>query len=143
MATAPGRWRSESQFPETRMETTADVAVVGAGPVGCVTALACARRGARVVLLEAQAQATSRMAGEWLHPSAVGVLQRLGIGRLEAAADHAAGKGFTVFPGPGGALPPGPPPALWKRCLTLTHGRRSGCRRARTPWGAVPPRLRE
>jgi 2-polyprenyl-6-methoxyphenol hydroxylase-like FAD-dependent oxidoreductase len=84
------------------METSADVAVVGAGPVGCVTALACARRGARVVLLEAQAQATSRMAGEWLHPGAVDVLQRLGIGRLEAVADHAPGKGFAVFPGPAG-----------------------------------------
>jgi 2-polyprenyl-6-methoxyphenol hydroxylase-like FAD-dependent oxidoreductase len=70
--------------------------------VGCVTALACARRGARVLLLEAQAQSTNRMAGEWLHPSAVGVLQRLGIGRLEAASDHAPGKGFAVFPGPDG-----------------------------------------
>jgi 2-polyprenyl-6-methoxyphenol hydroxylase-like FAD-dependent oxidoreductase len=85
------------------METSADVAVVGAGPVGCVTALACARRGARVVLLEAQAQTTSRMAGEWLHPSAVGVLQRLSVGRLEAVADHAPGKGFAVFPGPAGS----------------------------------------
>jgi 2-polyprenyl-6-methoxyphenol hydroxylase-like FAD-dependent oxidoreductase len=84
------------------MEISPDVAVVGAGPVGCVTALACAQRGARVLLLEAQAQATSRMAGEWLHPSGVGVLHRLGIERLEAVADHAPGNGFAVFPGPEG-----------------------------------------
>jgi 2-polyprenyl-6-methoxyphenol hydroxylase-like FAD-dependent oxidoreductase len=89
------------------METSPDVAVIGAGPVGCVTALACAQRGARVVLLEAQAQATSRMAGEWLHPRGVGVLQRLGIERLEAVADHASGNGFVVF-----SEPEGPPIVL-------------------------------
>jgi 2-polyprenyl-6-methoxyphenol hydroxylase-like FAD-dependent oxidoreductase len=89
------------------MEISPDVAVVGAGPVGCVTALACAQRGARVLLLEAQAQATNRMAGEWLHPRGVGVLQRLGIERLEAVADHAPGKGFVVF-----SEPEGPPIVL-------------------------------
>ena len=55
------------------MEISPDFPAVGDGPVGCVTALACAQGGARVLLLEAQAQATSRMAGEWLHPSGVGV----------------------------------------------------------------------
>jgi 2-polyprenyl-6-methoxyphenol hydroxylase-like FAD-dependent oxidoreductase len=68
--------------------------------VGCVTALTYAQRGARVLLLEAQANATSRMAGEWLHPCGVQVLQRLGLERLEAAADHPPGQGFVVYPEP-------------------------------------------
>src|SRR5262245_38525080 len=84
------------------MDISPDVAVVGAGPVGCVTALACAQRGARVLLLEAQAQARSRLAGEWLHPSGVQVLQRLGMEHIAAAADHPPGHGFAVFPGPEG-----------------------------------------
>jgi flavin-dependent dehydrogenase len=48
-----------------------DVAVIGAGPVGCVAALAFARRGRRVLLLEANPLASHRLAGEWLHPPAV------------------------------------------------------------------------
>ena len=36
------------------MMTDADVAVVGAGVVGCATALALSRRGASVALLEAE-----------------------------------------------------------------------------------------
>ena len=38
------------------MEVDADVAVIGAGVVGCATALALARRGASVALLEAEAE---------------------------------------------------------------------------------------
>ena len=38
------------------MEIDSDVAVIGAGVVGCATALALARRGASVVLLEAEAE---------------------------------------------------------------------------------------
>jgi squalene monooxygenase len=82
------------------MWTFPDVAVIGAGPVGCVTALACAQRGARVVLLEAQSQAPNRMAGEWLHPCGVQILRRLGLERIGAAVDHPPGQGFVVFSEP-------------------------------------------
>lgn len=75
----------------------ADVAVVGAGPAGCVTALAFARRGAQVLLLEAQPK-TPRLAGEWLHPPGVEVLRRLGIGPIPAASGHPPALGFAVFP---------------------------------------------
>ena len=54
-----------------------DVAVVGAGPVGSVCALAHARKGARVALLEANPKASRRLAGEWLHPPAVRILRDL------------------------------------------------------------------
>ncbi len=72
-----------------------DVAVVGAGPVGSVCALAHARKGARVVLLEANPNASRRLAGEWLHPPAVSILREIGIDMLPRGAP---GKGFVVFP---------------------------------------------
>lgn len=57
--------------------------------MGCVTALALASRGARVVLLEANAGGVSRrLGGEWLHPPGVHVLHRLGILSQEVAAQH-------------------------------------------------------
>ncbi len=48
-----------------------DVGVIGGGPVGCVAALEFARRGASVLLLEANPRASQRLAGEWLHPPAL------------------------------------------------------------------------
>jgi len=78
-----------------------DVAVIGAGPVGCITALAFARRGAQVWLLEARPQAAKRLAGEWLHPPGADVLQRLGVGPIPAASGYPAGRGFVVFPDDG------------------------------------------
>ena len=74
-----------------------DVAIVGAGPVGSVCALAHARRGARVVLLEANRGTPRRLAGEWLHPPAVATLRDFGV-ELESAPHSTAGKGFVVFP---------------------------------------------
>ncbi len=74
-----------------------DAAIVGAGPVGSLCALAHARKGARVALLEANPRASARLAGEWLHPPAVRILRDIGIDtdRLPGATP---GKGFVVFP---------------------------------------------
>ncbi len=74
-----------------------DIAVVGAGPVGSLCALAHARKGARVALLEANPKAAQRLAGEWLHPPAVRMLQDLGL-NLDSPPQSAPGKGFVVFP---------------------------------------------
>ena len=74
-----------------------DVAVVGAGPVGSLCALAHARRGASVALLEANPNVSRRLAGEWLHPPALRMLEDLGIG-LDTQPRSATGKGFAVFP---------------------------------------------
>ena len=74
-----------------------DVAVVGGGPVGSLCALAHARKGARVVLLEANPKASERLAGEWLHPPAVRMLREFGV-RLDAQPPNGAGKGFVVYP---------------------------------------------
>ncbi|CAN5809882.1 hypothetical protein BH20PSE1_BH20PSE1_18940 [soil metagenome] len=78
-----------------------DVAVVGAGPVGAVAALAHARRGARVALFEANPRSAQRLAGEWLHPPAIEVLRRIGIDLPAAIPEHSAGQGFVVFPDDG------------------------------------------
>jgi 2-polyprenyl-6-methoxyphenol hydroxylase-like FAD-dependent oxidoreductase len=74
----------------------ADVAVVGGGPVGCVAALAFARSGARVCLVDAGP--SLRLAGEWLHPTAAGILAELGIDLSAAGVPHARGNGFAIFP---------------------------------------------
>ena len=74
-----------------------DIAIVGGGPVGSLCALAHARKGARVALLEANPKAAQRLAGEWLHPPAVRMLQSVGVS-LEGRPGFSPGKGFVVFP---------------------------------------------
>ena len=74
-----------------------DVAIVGAGPVGSLCALAHARKGARVALFEANPRASGRLAGEWLHPPAVRILREVGID-IDALPRSAPGNGFVVFP---------------------------------------------
>jgi 2-polyprenyl-6-methoxyphenol hydroxylase-like FAD-dependent oxidoreductase len=75
--------------------------VIGAGPIGCVAAIAFAQRGATVLLLEANPRASERFAGEWIHPSGVQVLERLGLGNLEAIAESEPRHGFVVHPDDG------------------------------------------
>ncbi len=74
-----------------------DVAVVGAGPAGSLYALARARNGARVALLEGNPKASQRLAGEWLHPPAVRMLEEVGV-RLDTPRPGVTGKGFVVIP---------------------------------------------
>ena len=74
-----------------------DVVIVGAGPVGSLCAIAHARKGARIALLEANLKSSRRMAGEWLHPPAVRILHELGI-ELEEHPRSTRGKGFVVLP---------------------------------------------
>ncbi len=74
-----------------------DVAIVGAGPVGSVCAIAHAREGAKVALLEANTKSTKRMAGEWLHPPAVKVLNEIGV-ELGTQSQSTGGRGFVILP---------------------------------------------
>ncbi len=74
-----------------------DIAIVGAGPVGSLCALAHARNGARVALLEANPKGSGRLAGEWLHPSAARVLRDIGMDADQLPRSK-PGKGFVVFP---------------------------------------------
>jgi lanosterol synthase len=77
-----------------------DAAVIGAGPVGCVAALAQARAGAQVLLLEANPNAARRLAGEWLHPLGLSVLHELGVDPSEDSRFE-SGRGFAIFPDDG------------------------------------------
>jgi lanosterol synthase len=79
-----------------------DAVVIGAGPVGCVAALAHARAGAQVLLLEANPDAARRLAGEWLHPLGLNVLHELGLDPSENSRFD-SGRGFAVFPDDGSA----------------------------------------
>src|SRR5262245_45462876 len=81
------------------MSPAYDVAIIGAGPVGCVTALAFAREGASVLLLEANPRASQRLAGEWLHRPAVDILHELDA--YPSGITHPKGGGFAVFPDDG------------------------------------------
>jgi len=73
------------------MPTCSDVAVVGAGPAGCVTALAFAQQGARVVLIECQAAGARKLAGE------LGLEPRL---RLVKVADQEAAQQMRFLGSP-------------------------------------------
>jgi len=57
----------------------AEIAVVGAGPAGCAAAIALARGGRRVLLLERTAEARESVCGEFLGPDAAAALARLGL----------------------------------------------------------------
>lgn len=75
-----------------------DVVIAGAGPVGCVTALAFAQRGARVLLLDPDPPSgAQRFAGELLHPAARRALASIGLTDVPAMDDHRAVEGFAVF----------------------------------------------
>jgi len=97
-----------------------DVAVVGGGPVGCITALGYARRGARVALIEANPNAHKRLAGEWLHPPAAEALAEIGVG-LPPTAPPDSGQGFVVFPDDGEGTIVLPYPADGVRGFAVEH----------------------
>ncbi len=94
-----------------------DVAIIGAGPVGSLCALAHARRGARVALFEAKPNGYDKLKGEWLHPPASRMLEQVGL-RFDTEA-HVT-KGFVVFPEDGSEPIPLPYPE-GSRGLVLPH----------------------
>lgn len=81
--------------PHRISELSTDVAIIGAGPAGATAAIAFAKRGARVALIEGYPAAAARFAGEWIHPPGVRTLRSLGvdIGRLA----RSRGQGFAIF----------------------------------------------
>ena len=72
-----------------------DVIVVGGGPAGCSAAITAARGGARVLLLERDAEARDRP-GETFHPGIEPLLTRLGAGEALHAATELRHDGHWV-----------------------------------------------
>jgi len=72
-----------------------DVVIIGAGPAGSTAAIAFARQGARVTLIEGYPAAAARFAGEWIHPPGVRTLRALGVDIARLAATE--GHGFAIF----------------------------------------------
>src|SRR3989475_1274742 len=66
------------------------VIVVGAGPVGAVTALALVKNGIPVTLIEAEAEPPEDQRAATIHPPTVAMLAELGL-KDEAFADDASG----------------------------------------------------
>lgn len=58
----------------------ADIVIVGAGIVGCASAVAFGKQGRRAVLLERDLAPPERVVGELLHPGGVRALHSLGMG---------------------------------------------------------------
>ncbi|RMF17092.1 MAG: FAD-dependent oxidoreductase [Candidatus Dadabacteria bacterium] len=73
-----------------------DIVVIGGGPIGCAAALAFARAGQRVWIVEQAPDAChKRFAGEWLHPRGLDVLSDL-TGWDAPPFVHATMPGFIV-----------------------------------------------
>ncbi|HET7752649.1 MAG TPA: FAD-dependent oxidoreductase, partial [Anaeromyxobacteraceae bacterium] len=66
-----------------------DVIVVGGGPAGLAAAIACARRGLDVLLLEARRFPVDKACGEGLLPPGVSALDELGALHRIAPEDRA------------------------------------------------------
>src|SRR5579871_3270729 len=62
-----------------RMRTTADVAIVGGGPVGLCLALLLVRAGLHPLVLEAEAEPPEDLRASTFHPPTLDLLDELGV----------------------------------------------------------------
>lgn len=79
----------------TRLQTTYDALVIGAGPAGCGAAACLAERGASVLMVESNPNAAMRFAGEWIHPEGARVLRERSL--LDGLTSRVPTSGFVVF----------------------------------------------
>lgn len=78
-----------------------DVLVVGAGPAGSIAAVALARAGVRVRLIDRESFPRDKLCGDTLNPGAASLLDRLGLGNaVRARAAEITG---MLVSGPGAA----------------------------------------
>jgi flavin-dependent dehydrogenase len=79
------------------MSAVVDVIIAGAGPAGCATALACARRGLEVLLVDRARFPRDKPCGEGLLPTGVAALAELGLlASVRRTAQRLDGVGFAI-----------------------------------------------
>jgi flavin-dependent dehydrogenase len=79
------------------MNAATDVLIAGAGPAGCAAAIACARRGLEVLLLDRARFPRDKACGEGLLPSGVGALAELGLlAAVRRESTRLGGVGFQL-----------------------------------------------
>ncbi|HXU71333.1 MAG TPA: NAD(P)/FAD-dependent oxidoreductase [Polyangia bacterium] len=79
------------------MSARVDVVIAGAGPAGCATALACARRGLEVLLVDRAQFPRDKPCGEGLLPTGVAALAELGLlAAVRQGAQPLDGVGFSI-----------------------------------------------
>lgn len=74
----------------------ADVAIIGAGVLGCALAVALGRQGRSVILLESSLKEPDRIVGELLQPGGVQALEKLGLQDCLEGIDAIDVKGYYV-----------------------------------------------
>ncbi len=84
--------------------TSADVAVVGAGPAGSASAIFLAERGLSVILLDRARFPRPKICGEYLSPEASRILDRLGVLKDVDAAGAQPLRGMKLVAPDGTAL---------------------------------------
>jgi 2-polyprenyl-6-methoxyphenol hydroxylase-like FAD-dependent oxidoreductase len=84
---------STADITTTTSTDIADVAVVGAGPVGLLLACLLVQRGLSVTVLEARGQSSEHSRAIGIHPPGIAVLAQLGL------ADAAIAAGTPIFRG--------------------------------------------
>lgn len=80
-----------------RLFHEADVVVVGAGVLGCAIAVALAKQGRSVILLERSMAQPDRIVGELLQPGGCRALRKLGLGHCLEGIDAIETHGYEVI----------------------------------------------
>jgi squalene monooxygenase len=80
-----------------RLHHEADVVVVGSGVFGCAAAVALAKQGRSVLLLERSLKEPDRIVGELLQPGGVAALTELGLEECLEDIDSIRVKGYQVI----------------------------------------------
>jgi geranylgeranyl reductase family protein len=75
---------------------TFDVAVIGAGPAGASTAIALARRGHRVLVLERALFPRDKLCGDFINPINWPILDELNVGQELLARQHTEVRHFRI-----------------------------------------------
>src|SRR3982751_4452359 len=90
-----------------------DVAVIGAGPAGCVAAYALAKKGRDVTLIEKHRFPRDKVCGESLSALGIAVLRRMGLEKRIGALGPAILTRVGLWAGDGRGMSCPLPSAMW------------------------------